>query len=256
MTVRDRLREGLYRVLSLTGGKRQGVRAILLYHSVGNTTTQSVPLPKFEQQMEWLQEHFQVVRLCDLPKTVATEAPGINIACLTFDDGYQDNFEMALPILESLGLKATFFIATGFLGGEFPSFAGKVAMMLPEQIYRLAQLGHEVGAHTVNHSRLTKVPFNEARTEIEDSKHLLEKLLGHEIVSFAYPKGDCDEATRSLVAANGFQLAVTTREGLTGDDPDWLMLPRVSISHKFSLKLFEAKLSHATTLRERFRIRR
>ncbi|MGH7770918.1 MAG: polysaccharide deacetylase family protein [Candidatus Binatia bacterium] len=218
---------------------------ILLYHSIGKDAPHSVPLPMFEQQMEILVRRFQVIRLRDLPAALASASADANIACVTFDDGYWDNYECALPVLERFGIKATFFIATGFLGKSFRTFAGEYPMMTAAQVRELAALGHEIGAHTVSHPKLTKVSLETARAEVEGSNRFLEELLATEVMSFAYPKGDYNQAVKTLLTALGFRVAVTIQEGLVDGNPDWLALPRVWVGNKLDLKAFEAKISPA-----------
>lgn len=248
MSLRDRAREAIYRLLYMWTGQGRGVRVILLYHSVGSKAPHSVPLPAFERQMELLTERFKIVRLCDLPKAMATEPPETNLACVTFDDGYRDNYERAVPVLESKGIKATFFIATGFLGKTSRTFAGEYAMLEARQVQELAALGHEIGAHTVNHPKLTKVPLETAWEEIDASKRFLEDLIQGPICSFAYPKGNYNRAVKELVKEAGFQAAVTVQEGLVDNQPDWLALPRIWVSSQLSAKEFEARLSPATRI--------
>jgi len=91
--------------------------------------------------MGMLTERFKIVRLCDLPKAMATEPPETNLACVTFDDGYRDNYERVLPVLEGKVIKATFFIASGFLGKTFRTFTGECAMLEARQVQELAALG-------------------------------------------------------------------------------------------------------------------
>jgi peptidoglycan/xylan/chitin deacetylase (PgdA/CDA1 family) len=253
MSLADWAREALYRALYAWTGSGRGVRVILLYHSVGSNAPHSVPLAAFEWQMDLLIERFKVVRLCDLPKMMASGSPETNFACVTFDDGYRDNYGVALPVLERFGIKATFFIATGFLGRTFNTFAGAYAMMDPGQVRELALLDHEIGAHTVNHPKLTKVPQAIAWEEISQSKEFLEDLLQAPICSFAYPKGDYNGLVIEYVRRVGFQSAVTVREGLVDTQPDWLALPRIWVSGKVSPKGFRARLSPATTLYRRWR---
>lgn len=243
MIMRDWVRNGIYQFLySLTGAGR-GIRVILLYHSVGNDAPHSVPLPLFEQQMEIVMKQFQVVRLRDLPAMITSSSPNTNIACVTFDDGYLDNYEYAFPVLQRLGIKATFFIATGFLAKSFPTFAGEYPMMTATQVRELAMAAHEVGAHTVSHPKLTKLSPETARKEVLESKELLEDLLGAQVVSFAYPNGDHNQRIRGLVGSVGLRFAVTIREGLVQDTPDWLALPRAWIHRSLDSLLFRAKLS-------------
>jgi len=252
MRLRDFAREGLYCLLYAITGSGKGVRVILLYHSVGGKPPYGVSPQRFEEQMSWVKKQFRVVRLCDLPKAVQSEASDANLACITFDDGCRDNFEVALPILDRFGLKATFFIATGFLNGTFRTSTGEeYSAMTPKQVQELAALGHEVGAHTVTHPKLTRLPPTQAYAEIINSKSYLEDLLGSPVTSFAYPKGDYNAAVRSLVVQAGFQVAVTIREGLVGDQPDWLSLPRVWVSGMLGTKGFKARLSPAIDLYRR-----
>ena len=117
-------------------------------------------------------------------------------------------------------------------------------MMTLGQVREIADLGHEIGAHTVNHPKLSKVPVESARREMLGSKDFLENLLGSAVTSFAYPKGDYNDTVKSLVTQIGFLRAVTVREGLV-DSPDWIALPRIWISNRLSDKGFEAKLSPA-----------
>ena len=252
MMIRNMMRNGIYRLLHAIVGSGQKVHVILLYHSVGGDAPNSIPISTFERQMAFLAERFRVVPLRRFAETTTAEP---FVACVTFDEGYRDNREVALPILEWLGVEATFFVATGFLGNVFQTFAKPVPMMTPAQVRELAGLGHEIGAHTVTHPRLTKVPLPKARAEMADSKKSLEDLLGTEVVSFAYPKGDYNAAIKDTVRAIGFRFAVTIREGLVGDAPDWLTLPRVWISDRLSMNTFKAKVSPAAEMYARIRER-
>jgi peptidoglycan/xylan/chitin deacetylase (PgdA/CDA1 family) len=253
MSVKDRVRKAVYGLLYTLTGPGQEVRVILLYHSIGGGASHSVQLSTFEHQMEMLARCFTMVRLRDLPEAMASASADTNLACVTFDDGYQDNYTHALPVLERLGIKSTFFIATSFLGQSFPTFAGELPMMTAAQVRDLAALGHEIGAHTVTHPKLTKVPLETAREEIQTSKHFLEDTLQSEIVSFAYPKGDYNKAVETLVRSLGFELGVTVREDLVDEEANRLALPRVSISNNLAMNAFAAKVSPAARWYARLR---
>ncbi|MGH8009775.1 MAG: polysaccharide deacetylase family protein [Candidatus Binatia bacterium] len=222
------------------------MRVILLYHSVGTDAPQSIPVAVFARQLEDLMRRkFQVVRLRDLPTKLASAPPDANIACVTFDDGYRDNYECAVPVLEEFGVKATFFVATGFLGKTFPTFSGEFPMMSAAQVRELGGLGHEIGAHTVTHPKLTTVPLATARAEIEISRRFLEDLLSSAVVSFAYPKGEYNAGVEALLPPLGFTVAATTRAALVNEEPDWLALPRVWIGRQLSRGAFAARTSPA-----------
>lgn len=113
MALRDWAREAAYTFVYALTGPGQGIRAILMYHSVGAMPSYGVPLPAFRDQMRFLAAHFQVVRLCDLPAAPEGGPPDANVAVVTLDDGCLDAHELALPVLEELGNKATFSSSQG-----------------------------------------------------------------------------------------------------------------------------------------------
>jgi peptidoglycan/xylan/chitin deacetylase (PgdA/CDA1 family) len=258
MTMREWASDSVYRGLYRLTGPGEGIRLILFYHSVGSDSPHSVPTHRFEQQMRSLGERFKIVRLSDFATAFTGESPNVDVACVTFDDGYLDNYENVLPVLDRCGVKATFFIATDFLGRSFSTFAGALPMMTGAHVRELAALGHEVGAHTMSHPKLTQLPINAAKAEIAGSKRFLENLLGCGLVSFAYPKGDYNSTTKELVRESGFSFAVTVRPGIVRDPFDCLALPRVWINNTISAKGFHARLSPALdryqSIRERFRL--
>src|SRR4029077_7769952 len=131
----------------------------------------------------YLAHRFRTVVLSDLPETAraATEDWG-GVACVTFDDGYRDNIEVALPVLEACGVPATFFLVAPLLGASFPT-GHRVMSAL--QARELLALGHEIGAHSLTHPRLTQVGDEQAQREIAGSKARLEDLLGAEVRAFA-----------------------------------------------------------------------
>lgn len=241
----DWARNAAYRVLYRISGPGDSVCVILLYHSIGTGSPHSLPIEDFEKQLELLASRFRVVRLDELRTSLAAAEPGGNLACITFDDGFLDNYELALPALESLALPATFFVATGFLGGRFGTSAGELPMMENSHVKELANRGHEIGAHTVTHPKLTHVDIRSAAEEMRASKDYLEDLLATPVRSFAYPKGDYNAAVRDAVDKAGFEVAVTIEEALVSDTPDWLALPRVWVSNRLSPVAFLAKMSPA-----------
>jgi len=255
VSIRYFVRNSVYCLLRVISGSGKRVCVILLYHSVAKEPSfgsYSVPVKAFEAQMAYLSRHFKIVRLCDLEHHIVANSQD-RIACVTFDDGCMDNYEVALPVLERFGVKATFFIVTGLLGRYLSTSFGNVPLMSSHEICELVSLGHEVGAHSVSHTKLTQVPMEHAIREIRESKHFLEDLIGREVISFAYPKGAWNEALKEEVQRQGFRYAVTTREGLIPDHPDWLALPRVWISHSLNLGSFAAKLSPAVEWYEKLR---
>jgi len=253
MSLRHLTRNAAYRSLHAFAGRRP-VHAILTYHSVGERGGISLPVTTFTAQMTFLAERVTVLPVADL-RRAHDDGRGDDLVAVTFDDGYRDNYERALPILERLGLCASFFPATGFLGRSFRSWAAEHPMMTAEQVRRLAELGHEVGAHGVTHRKLTQVPDDVVRRELVDAKACLEDLTGRPVETVAYPKGAHDDAVKRAAADAGFATGLGIREAVLDDDPDWLALPRLTVHDGLSLKAFAARLSPAAHWYERLRRR-
>ena len=95
--------------------------AILIYHRVlaspDALRTFDINVDDFRDQMKWVRECFHVLPLYDVLQGMRNEDRPLPAVAITFDDGYRDNVNVALPVLKELGLHATFFIASGYLNG-------------------------------------------------------------------------------------------------------------------------------------------
>ncbi|HEY3109057.1 MAG TPA: polysaccharide deacetylase family protein [Chloroflexota bacterium] len=128
--------------------------------------------------------------------------------CLSFDDGYRDQFTGALPVLARYSCPATFFVmGTGWRGDGVHQY------MAPEQIVDAAQIV-EIGSHTINHDpnliALRRRNPGAYRAEIVASKQQLEALLGRPVTSFASPASVYDDTVIADVARAGYAVAVMT----------------------------------------------
>ena len=228
----------------------KGIQAIILYHSVNDKT-------KFLKQMFYLKRNFRFVLLKNLQKEIMKAKIKENLLCLTFDDIEKSIYTNALPILEDLGLKATFFIATNWLGKNINRpFRGRETINAKD-VREIAFLGHEIGAHTMNHQKLTEIPLAETRKEIFQSKSYLENLIGSSVVSFAYPYGAFNKTISNLVKGAGFYYGVTIKESLLRDkEINWFELPRIGIDKTVGVIQFRGKVSPALELYEALRGRR
>lgn len=222
----------------------RGVRVGLLYHSVGGGVPFSVSASEFARHMDYLRKHFRIRRFDELAREAAAERDDWPLACVTFDDGLLDSYEVALPILEERGIKASFFVPLGSIGGEHRAFFGSQPCMNARQVRNVARLGHEVAAHTVSHCDLRAVPLATARDEIVRSKAGLEELLGSGVTTFAYPKGYYNRAVRQVVEEAGFDAATIVGDRLISAalfDP--FTVPRVWIHSGMGSMQFRAFLS-------------
>jgi peptidoglycan/xylan/chitin deacetylase (PgdA/CDA1 family) len=154
-------------------------------------------------------------------KNILTVAPGGNPdrrVFLTFDDGFHDVFENALPVLRQHHFSGLLFLVSGLLGqtNEWQQRAGDVVepLMDDAQVRDWLAAGQEIGSHTQTHPRLTQLSPAAAKEEITASKKALEDRFGVAVEHFCYPYGDWNEMVRELVKAAGYKTACTTECGV------------------------------------------
>jgi peptidoglycan/xylan/chitin deacetylase (PgdA/CDA1 family) len=151
---------------------------------------------------------------------------------ITFDDGFVDVFEHALPILRQHGFRAIQFFVADLLGktSEWQKPSGE----LPGQLMDKAQVKEwlaaeqEIGSHTMTHPLLTQISAAQARDEILGSKKKLEDTFGRAVEHFCYPYGDWNPAVREIVQEAGYQSACTTEFGVNTLDTDRFALKRIT----------------------------
>lgn len=226
---------------------------ILMYHQIeipppkGTRLRGSTVHPqRFAAQMRWLRRlGYTGLSLADLEPYLLGEKKG-RVVGITFDDGYQNVYDNALPILTELGFSSTNFIVTSELDGE-NTWAQKsgspVAKLMCESgIRNWIQSGQEIGSHTVTHPRLAEIGIEEAQHQLAQSKQQLEDLLQQEVSSFCYPYGSYDQEVKQRVSALGYKRAVTTERGLAQSHDDMHALPRVNILRSTHLIHFLRKV--------------
>lgn len=167
-------------------------------------------------------------QVCDI---LAGRDKGKPFVCLTFDDGYQDNYTIALPILKRLDVPFAVYITTGFIDNRLPMwwYPGEQLGISTESLKALdADPLCTIGAHTLSHSRLDTLSAEEQKKEIVQSRLELETLLGHPIHHFSYPHGAKSAETVDIVHSLGFRSAVCAWGGTVRRGADALLLPRIS----------------------------
>lgn len=189
---------------------------IIMYHYVeyvkdpGDTIRKSLDINPytFEQQLNTLSQNgyktyfaSEISSILDGKIAYSTKS-----AILTFDDGYEDFFTDAFPLLEKYKIKGTVYIITNFLGRR--------GFLTEDQVRILSQSKYvEIGAHTLDHAYLKIARHDYARQQIFVSKAYLEELIGQPIKTFAYPFGAFDEDSAALVKEAGYTAAVSVIYG-------------------------------------------
>ncbi len=199
---------------------------VLMYHHITpgpGTKALEVSAKNFQLQMQYLQSHgYDVIGPDGLAALNHERKSAAKQVVLTFDDGFQDNYTQALPILEQYSFKATFFIVNDWVG--------KPGFMTWDQIRDLPRRGHTIGAHTLSHPLLTEIPLAQAKHEIYNSKYLLEKALGIPVHHFCYPAGRFNSPVETMVQEAGYRVAFTTAPGRAYDNRDFFALKRIRVS--------------------------
>ncbi|MDF3833276.1 polysaccharide deacetylase family protein [Cupriavidus basilensis] len=153
---------------------------------------------------------------------------------ITLDDGYRNNIEHALPVLQRFGFTATCYAVSSLVGktNAWDTSIGVPAkpLMAQGELREWGRAGMEVGAHTRTHMDLTKADAATARDEIEGCRQELEDMLGEPVRHFCYPFGEYDKAIVDQVREAGFHTAVTTNRGRASAGHDLFRLPRVPVS--------------------------
>ncbi len=192
---------------------------ILMYHKLGKPRG---PLgflyvsPRLlERQLRELKENgFRGAPLKE--EELLSKEPGRIV--LTFDDGYQNAFDLGMPLLSRYGFRAIQYIVSGRIGGQNDwDFAKGIR---PERLMDEAQIrdwlaaGHQIGAHTLTHASLTSIPPDAAREEIAASKKALEDRFGIPVEHFCYPYGNMNQKVAGMVEEAGFRTGCSTRFGV------------------------------------------
>ena len=189
---------------------------ILGYHQIsdkGSPSEMRISVGKFRSQMQALRDAgVRVISFKDFFKWKRNEKP-IPETCviITVDDGYDDLYDNALPILREFNYPFTFYLYTDFLGGS-----GRTLNNL--EVKELLASGGELGSHSISHDFLVRAKRkfkdevgykNWLSKEIKGSKASLEEKFGTTVSSFAYPYGEYSDFLASEVEAAGYNSAVT-----------------------------------------------
>jgi peptidoglycan/xylan/chitin deacetylase (PgdA/CDA1 family) len=141
---------------------------------------------------------------------------------LTFDGGYAEQLDHAVPVLEALKLSATFFLISSDLDAEGPGIHRS-------DLAALTAAGHAIGCHSHTHPDLTRLPARELDDEVLGAKRHLEAALGQRVAAFCYPDGAHDARVVTAVERAGFDVAFTVDLGGVRRGADPYRLPRLPV---------------------------
>jgi len=196
----------------------------------------------FEDHIRFFGDHFRLCSISDLTSAAASTNQDEFRLAITFDDGFRLVTEDCLEILEKHGIKAAFFVPSGFVhsglarNGKAREFSRRafcynypLEPMCPEDLRHLARLGHEIGSHGLYHTSLQAMSPESARKELASSRSMIAEWTGAAPVGFCYPYGrfssPLGNAAEWLREA-GFTYGLTLTRGSVDRSANLFALPR------------------------------
>ncbi|QID16660.1 polysaccharide deacetylase family protein [Nitrogeniibacter mangrovi] len=216
---------------------------ILMYHQVGDFAPMKAHRStychhkRFARQMAYLARFGYTVLSMDQVLACLSGAQPIppRAVALTFDDGYENFYEYAWPVLQRHGFPAMVYLIADLLGKPSYWFASDgrdtPLLMSPERIRQLRAEGVDFGSHSASHAKLATLETPAIHEEVTRSKAILEDVLGEAVNHFCYPFGSHDRRAVDAVAAAGYTCATTCVRAPATPADDPLTLPRKAISY-------------------------
>jgi peptidoglycan/xylan/chitin deacetylase (PgdA/CDA1 family) len=194
----------------------------------GGYTTYAIDVEDFRAQLAWLQSAGLVGRTVgEVLAGSSGERAGVAI---TFDDGCETDLIVAAPLLRTAGCTATFYVVTGWVG--------RAGYLAAAQVRELADLGFEIGCHSMTHAYLNELDDRGLRVEVVEAKERLEQLLGRPVAHFSCPGGRWSRHVARLAQTAGYVSVATSRIAANGPGSDRFHLGRVPVQRGLGLPVF------------------
>jgi peptidoglycan/xylan/chitin deacetylase (PgdA/CDA1 family) len=220
-------------LLRLLGAKSKGTCVILYYHSIPRDQQQ-----RFADQLDVILRY---------AKPIAVGEPlilngGERYVGVTFDDGFENFAEVALPEMARRGIPSTVFIIADALGKAFGPHGHPERVMSADKLCKLPQNLVAVGSHTLTHPFLPSLAEHEAGQEIAGSRAKIGTLLNRNVSLFSFPFGGFNEKLVEQCREAGYQRVFTTLPQFTPENADAFVVGRVRVDPddwplEFRLKL-------------------
>jgi len=183
----------------------------------------------FRDQLSHLKDHKW--RGVSVSESLSDLNPASPAVAITFDDGSETDLIGAAPLLTETGFNATFYVIAGWLG--------RPGYLSQGQVRELADLGFEIGCHSMNHRYLTALSDSELRLEMIEAKSRLEQILGIRVDHLACPGGFWSRRVARAAKLSGYYSVATSRVGVNTTRTDLYRLARVSIMRGTALSEFD-----------------
>lgn len=191
----------------------------------------SVSPKKFKEHLTWLKDNdYQTV----FPNFFKNPEPlSFKPIILTFDDGYQDAYDNAFPLLQKYQMAGMFYLIVNKIGT--PGY------LTWNEIVEMQKAGMSFGSHTLTHSNLKNLSPANLEREIKGSKEILGQKLGQEITDFCYPSGKYGNEVLKELQTDNYQTAVTTNSGISSLKDNPFLLKRLRITENTNVQIILGK---------------
>ena len=208
---------------------------ILMYHSVADVGDDpshlSVAPGLFAEQMTTLRRlGLRGVSISSLADAMRARRAR-RLVGITFDDGYRNVLESAVPELKRHGFTATVFVIADRLGGTNEWASGpSMPLLSASEVSEVSHAGMEIASHSMTHTRLAGLPASQLEAEVSESRARLGELVGAPVRGFAYPYGSMDAAARRAVEDAGYDYACAVETPMA--EFGIMALPRVYVGER------------------------
>jgi len=215
---------------------------VLLYHHIGDppegasedTKAWYVSSENFEAALQFIDESgYHPIFFGQLLEYLEMGVLPENSVVISFDDGAIDFYENAFPLLQKYHIKSVMHVQSHVRSKHW---------LADDHILELFDSGLvEFGSHTKYHAYLTRISEQEAREELQESKEKIEKLLGKEVYSIAYPFGLYNENIGKIAHDVGYKIGLTLVSGGDQDKEKLLEMKRIVVTNKSDMKKILSK---------------
>jgi peptidoglycan/xylan/chitin deacetylase (PgdA/CDA1 family) len=227
---------------------------ILVFHGVTPHSPEdgvTITPQRFGSILDLLLRSYRVVSLDNIAETVKSgRAFSGDEVAITFDDGYHNNYEFAVPLLLERNLPASFFLTAGFVNtrdrfwwdvekGQYEN------AMTWAQAREIAELGFSIGCHTWSHPDLGTEPIGSSDREIREAREEIAERTGTRVQHFAYPYGGRANVTEEWIDKNkeeGFDTCSAAANGHVTRSSDLFRLERLGAAPQRSLEELQIDL--------------
>jgi len=218
----------LFMVMPIAYGEGIAI-PILMYHNITGLDDEgdglNISQKRFEEQIRYLKYHgYNTIDFEEMNSYFKGEIElPANPVIITFDDGYESNYQYGYPILKKYSYKATVFMITDYIDKEGYMSGDTLKKIQSDGIF-------DVESHSVSHDyNLSKLTHDEMVQEVKNSKQRLEELLEKPVNIFCYPYGRNSDKLRQVLKDEGYIIGVTTQYGVVSKDSDFLRLKRIRV---------------------------